>query len=287
MLRNAARDLTLAHDDEVGSEFRQMLDLVVGMRAGDDFKFRVCRPRLLDEIAVFERVGNRADEPSRFGKIGSLQDSGLGRIARDRLDAPRAKPVDDFAALLDDEKRLTLSHHGFRHQTADTAAADDDCMIAERCDRQFLGPYSVRMTVTGRVLRGALAQPWPCLIESEKQDRVREDREDRACKDQVPAGFGQQLESDAQARKDEGELADLRQGGGAGHGGEQRLAQGKNDQECGKRIAAHDDQEGREDGSGFAHDDAGIEQHANGHEKQHRERVPQRQSFLSGLLAES
>ena len=65
------------------------------------------------------------------------------------------------------------------------------------------------------------------------------------------------------------------------------LAQGEDDQECGERIAAHDDQKGREDGSGFAHDDAGIEQHADGHEEQHRERVPQRQRFLSGLLAES
>ena len=190
MLRNAARNLTLAHDDEVRSVFPQMLDLVVGMRPGDDFKFGVCRPRLLDEITVLERVGNCADEPSRFGKIGSIQDSGLGRIAGDCLDAPRAKLVYDFAALLNDEQRLTLSHHGFRHKTADTAAADNDCMIAERCDWQFLVRNRLDDSRWTRPA-GALAQPWPCLIESEKQDRVREDREDRACKDQVPAAFGQ------------------------------------------------------------------------------------------------
>ena len=80
VLRNAARNLTLAHDDEVRSVFPQMLDLVVGMRPGDDFKFGVCRPRLLDEITVLERVGNCADEPSRFGKVGSIQDFGLGPL---------------------------------------------------------------------------------------------------------------------------------------------------------------------------------------------------------------
>ena len=73
VLRDAARDLPLAHDDEVRAELRQVFDLLVGMRTGYDLEIGVCRTCLLDEIAVFERVRDCADEPPGTGQVCGLR----------------------------------------------------------------------------------------------------------------------------------------------------------------------------------------------------------------------
>ena len=50
-------------------------------------------------------------------------------------------------------------------------------------------------------------------VERREQQRIEQDREDRAGEDQVRALLGQQRQADAEARQDERELADLRQAG--------------------------------------------------------------------------
>src|SRR5690349_23461824 len=59
VIEHSGRDFALAHDDEVRFVLLQMLDLGVGMRAGDDIELRIELARLLRDLTRFEAVRDR------------------------------------------------------------------------------------------------------------------------------------------------------------------------------------------------------------------------------------
>ena len=91
VLHDAARDLPLAHDDEVRAELRQVFDLLIGMRARYDLQVGISRTCLLDKIAVFKWVRDCADELPGTSQVCGLQEPQLSRIARDGFNASGAE----------------------------------------------------------------------------------------------------------------------------------------------------------------------------------------------------
>ena len=91
---------------------------------------------------------------------------------------------------------------------------------------------------------------------------------------------------DAERGEDEGEFADLREADGDDQRGADRAAEQHDDEVGEHRLADDDDRDRREQRQRIAPEDRRIEQHADGDEEQHRERVAQRQRFLGGAMAE-
>ncbi len=69
-LQHAVGDLALAHDHRVGSQVGQMLDLGIGMGAGDDEQTAVHLLGAFHDIARLERIGDGHDEASGTRDIG-------------------------------------------------------------------------------------------------------------------------------------------------------------------------------------------------------------------------
>jgi hypothetical protein len=86
--------------------------------------------------------------------------------------------------------------------------------------------------------------------------------------------------------RDEGELADLGEARGDRQGRAQRVPEGQHDGDRRQGLAHHDHAEHRQDRERRAHEDARIEQHADGDEEQDREGVLQRQRVGGRLVAE-
>ena len=124
------------------------------------------------------------------------------------------------------------------------------------------------------VRRGRFRQ-W--LDEQGEQQRVEEDRQDGAGKDQVLSLRRQQVQRDAEADEDERELADLGEAGGNGQRGAVGVAEGADDHEGGDGLADEDDRQRRRQLQRRAEQDVGVEQHADRDEEQHRESIAQRQ----------
>ena len=92
--------------------------------------------------------------------------------------------------------------------------------------------------------------------------------------------------SGSQPGDDEGELADLRQAGGDGQRGAERIAEEEDDGQCGERLADDDDGDHAEYAHWLLDQDRRFEQHADGDEKEHRERVLQRERLGCRAVAE-
>ena len=59
----------------------QMLELLVGMGAGDDAEAGLELPRLLHDVAAFEGIGDRHDQAARGRQIGGGKQFGIGGVA--------------------------------------------------------------------------------------------------------------------------------------------------------------------------------------------------------------
>ena len=57
----------------------EMVDLGVGMRAGDDFETRAEPARPQDDLAGLESIGNGDQQGAGLPQLRGLQDAGLGR----------------------------------------------------------------------------------------------------------------------------------------------------------------------------------------------------------------
>ncbi|MCY1287514.1 hypothetical protein D9M68_439840 [compost metagenome] len=284
-LEHAAGDLAFAHDHQVRAVLFEVVHFGVEVRAGDDVQLGVGRPRVAGDAAGLEAVGNGDQQPARRFDVGQLQHLRIGGVADHHGEAALAQ----FGGLL----ALVLDHHQ-RHpglaqpradQAADAAVADEDGVIAlAHAWRQVLFRLLLRhgfaFALDDHRLR--LLQP----LDGDEQQRVDQDRQDRAGQHQVAAHLRQQLQADAQADQDEGELADLRQAGGDGQRGAAGVAEGADDDVGRHRLAEHDDQEGRQHRQRLLDQDRRVEQHANRDEEQHGEGVAQRQRVLRRLVAE-
>src|SRR6187431_776992 len=60
-----------------------------------------------------------------------------------------------------------------------------------------------------RNLDSPLLPPLQHVVERSKQERIEQDRNDRAGKDQIPPLLGKERQAHAEASENEGELADL------------------------------------------------------------------------------
>ncbi|MND80716.1 hypothetical protein D3C80_724900 [compost metagenome] len=86
--------------------------------------------------------------------------------------------------------------------------------------------------------------------------------------------------------EDEGEFADLSQGGGDGQAGRTVQLEGRRDGQSRQRLADDDDAQDAQNGQGLAHQDHGVEQHADRDEEEDGEGVAQRQGPLGRIVAQ-
>src|ERR1700704_1075908 len=118
---------------------------------------RIGRASLFDEITVLEWIWNCADEPPRTGEVSSFQQTGLGSVSLNHLDAARSELVSDLAALLDHQKTLLLLLKRVGDQTAHSAVSNENRMILKVSCWQFCYIWYQRQP------RGALAFAQPRL----------------------------------------------------------------------------------------------------------------------------
>ncbi len=118
-------------------------------------------------------------------------------------------------------------------------------------------------------------------------DGIERDRDDGAGENDVLPVGRQQAERDAEAGQDEREFADLRQPARHRQAHADGIAQERDDDEGDHPLADDDQEQGGENAERLAQEDRRIEQHANGHEEQHRKRVLQRQGIGGGAVAEA
>jgi hypothetical protein len=64
MLDHGPCDLMFAHDGDASAEFLQMIDLGIGVGAGDDRQTSVDGAGLLDDLAGLKSIGNGNEAPA-------------------------------------------------------------------------------------------------------------------------------------------------------------------------------------------------------------------------------
>ena len=139
---------------------------------------------------------------------------------------------------------------------------------------------------SARATSGAGAHPGHQRVDRREHDRVERDGDERGGQDEAAALSWQQLELDAQARKDEGELADLGEPGADRERGVDRIAQGQDQRDRGGGLAEHDDRDRRRQLERLSDHYRRIEEHPHRHEEQHGKRVAERERFLRGPVAQ-
>ncbi|SIT59170.1 hypothetical protein BQ8794_70100 [Mesorhizobium prunaredense] len=72
VIRDAARDLPLAHDDQIGAELLQVIHFGIGMRAGDDLELWIEDVQL--DVVSRLRMRGKADVSTYFGNYDRISD---------------------------------------------------------------------------------------------------------------------------------------------------------------------------------------------------------------------
>src|SRR3989344_2378428 len=134
--------------------------------------------------------------------------------------------------------------------------------------------------------RDRRAGPAAHPVGEQEEEGVQRDRQQGGGQDQVVGLAAHGAQADAQGGQDEGELADLGQGGGDGQAGGAVQPEDAGDGQGGQRLADDDDAEDAQNGPGLAHQDHGVEQHADRDEEQHGEGVAQGQGPFGGVVAQ-
>ena len=148
--QHGAGDLRLAHDRQRRAAFGQVLDLGVGMRAGDDRQRRIVAARLLADLARLEALRDRDEEP--LGARRARPPPALaGSAALPTISsAPsRLAAVDRVGLLLDHQKLFALRDQTGAEQRADAAIADDDHMTVERGRNDIMFRFGLRLGLRG------------------------------------------------------------------------------------------------------------------------------------------
>ena len=119
-----------------------------------------------------------------------------------------------------------------------------------------------------------------------EQERVDEDREDRAGQHQIAALGRENLEIGAERDQDEGEFADLGEADRDRHRGLAGMAEGADDCVGDDRLADDDDRDGGEQRPRLLGQHRGVEQHPDRDEEQDRKGIAQRQRLFGRPPAE-
>ena len=151
---HAQADLALAHDDLVGTQIAQVVDLLVRMGAGDDQQMRVELARLLDRLAGLERVGDGDDERAGGLDIGEGERVRGGGIAHHDLDAGVVGGGEALLGVLDQDERRALPLEAIGDDGADAAVADEDGVAGERCRGSIIVDFGLGRR--GRFVHGGL-----------------------------------------------------------------------------------------------------------------------------------
>ena len=281
---HAERNLALAHQCDIGAEPVEISDLVLRMGAGDDPERRVEGAGLLDNLPGLEAVGDGDEEELCALDIGGLEQRVVDRIPGQRFNARRPRFGCRHFGHFDDEVRGARALELAMDDPPNPAEANDDNVP------RFFGGLEMRLLVgfvLGRCGRGGCQlDPVPDPVEPGKDQRIDEDREQRAGKDEVAPFARQNVERDADPCENEGKFADLGEACGHGERNPGLVAEEPHDDIGRERLAEHDDEKDREDFKRGGQQDPRIEQHADGDEKEHRKGIAQGQGFFCGALAE-
>ena len=119
-----------------------------------------------------------------------------------------------------------------------------------------------------------------------EEQRVERDGEQGRRDDGIADAAVEQAEADPQRYEDEGEFAYLPQRKPHGNGQTQRFSGHEADQEGQQGLEQHDDAQGHQEKGPLFQQGGGVEEHAYGHEEQHREGITQGQGLGGGTGAE-
>ena len=234
------------------------------------------------------RPGTATSTQRAASRLAARMTSGsapLPAIVSGPLPLIAVHPVD---VLLDHQERRAGLEQLLADEAADAAVADEHDMVGQRRERDLL-PRRLSAGAAGAASGAAGlvgVTPRQDAVEPGEEQRIEQDRDDRAGEDEIAPALGQQRQRHAEPGEDEGELADLREARRDRERGRMRMPERPHDRVGGDRLAEHDDEHRRENGDRLAHDDHRIDQHADRDEEQHREGVAQRQRLVGGALAQ-
>src|SRR4029079_9487141 len=202
----------LAHHHEIGAVFLEMLDLSLRMGAADDEKLRIDGPGLLHHLPALEGIGNGNQKAARLAKICGSNQRGIGGIADDPFDALRLEFGDQILVVLNDEDWGFGLAQDSTDEAAHSAMADQHHMVGQSSAADRLARRRRLFDSLGRRPVGdSLPAPRENEGERRKEEWIEDDADNGAGEDAIADLGPAQTETQAKARKDEGELTDLRE----------------------------------------------------------------------------
>ncbi|MNT08744.1 hypothetical protein D3C72_1434950 [compost metagenome] len=276
MLGHAIRQFVFANK-HLARVFRaQQFRLFLAMRAHHRQDGGVQRARRLDHGTHVEGVRRGDDEHGGMRDVCLDQHGRFARIAGHGRNALLAQLVDDFTVFLGHNKVDAPFHQRGGDAPAHAPIADEDDLARQfflRHGHRQLGQRVRRAFELAREV--AVADHAQQRLGHAEDERVEGDRQDGAGQDQALPFLRHQAQRQAQRGQDERELADLRQAGRDDDGRFRRIAQRHHEQKGGDRFAEDNDGAHGQHLQGLVDEDIRLEQHADGNEEQHGERVAQ------------
>ena len=167
--------------------------------------------RLRHHLAALEGIGNRDQKAAGGRHLAARITSGSAALPAMVSEPLLLQPVDPVDSSSITRSGVPVAEQSFADEAADTAMADQHDMIGQRRHRDRLARgFGLRCRAAAVRSFAASLAPGQRSSTGEEQ-RIEQDREDRAGEDQVAPALRQQPEAHAEPGQDEGELADLRE----------------------------------------------------------------------------
>ena len=187
-----------------------MLHFGVRMGARQNVDRRVRSACLDDDLSGLESIWYRQNQLPGSNQIGRRKYVAIGGVADDGLDIVIPQPGDGLVGIFNNEERLASFLERLANETAYPAVADEHRMIGQRGGLHFLHGLRLDSGMFGRIrnrlgCRRPLFQPGFEICHRGKYQRIDEDRQDGAAKDEVASLLRQHAKIDAKLGENEGE----------------------------------------------------------------------------------
>ncbi len=160
-------DLVLAHHHLGSAVLLQMLDLGLGMSAGDDREAGVEGARLCHHLPAFECIRNGHEQAAGSGQVRRADHLRIGSVAGDRLLPGALQRGGAIRVILDHQQRRAWRQRG-ADEAADPSMTDQHQVVSQACDRQ----HGTRRGFLRRYSRGVFVSLGEPPVERDEEQRI-------------------------------------------------------------------------------------------------------------------
>ena len=206
-------DLVLAHHHLVAPCFFRCSisssECARAMIGSDGLRLRACvdrsgRPRTHRESRPAGSAPPRKFAAGDAHRVGGIAGDGLDALALEPRQRGRHRPRSPAAAC-----RASSSRSLTKLPTRPWPTSTTWSVQCRRAESPSAPASAARRAASG--VAGLRSRPRQKAVEHREEQRIEQDRDDRAGEDQIAAALGQQRQRHAEPGEDEGELADLRE----------------------------------------------------------------------------